>query len=292
MKRVGYWAEKMGVSASTAQRYMRRGIIPDAEQTLGGHWRAPYSFFAMRRASLAAGILSLDEGGNERAGHRNTRVPLELRKHFDGVFDVHSTVYKRGSLPYRLAMALSRAVDGLPVTLVELDYCDGYFREIVASDDRQDAFYEAMRCSVFAKWVPKEKHLAICRNAVKAGHVNRITLVVAYMLTYRGYAAGESREFAGLLLENWRILKGKKIADVNNQTWEVDDEDCFRPRLEWVEGSRSAFFRACPGGLQKEAARAAAILLGTEPPPNLMDEIQAMPRNKMRRSLHWIGHLQ
>ena len=262
-----FWGEKMCVSSSTAQRYMRKGIILNAVQTAGGHWRAPYTFFAMRKASIAAGILRLEQDGDEMVWSKNPRLSSELLQCFDGVFDVHSPVNKRGSLPYRLAMALSRGIDCLPVTLDELDYCDGKFREIIASENQQAALSEAKQCAVFTAWVPKDEHFTECKNEVEDGRNNYITLVVAYVLTFRGVAAGESKDYLGLLLHNWCILKGKKIADESNQEWRVDEDGVFRPRLSWVESSRSSFYRACPEATRREASLRAANLVGVEPPP-------------------------
>jgi hypothetical protein len=278
-----FWAKKMGVSPSTAHRYMRKGIIPNAVQTAGGHWRAPYTFFAMQEASIAAGILTLEQDGDEMVWRSNTRPPSELLKCFDGVFDVHSPVNKRGSLPYRLAMALSRGIDCEPVTFDELDYCDGKFRAIFASDDRLAAMNEAKKSPLFLAWLPKDEHLAECKNEVENGRNNYITLVVAYVLTFRGIAAGESKDYSGLLFHNLRILKGKKITDESNPVWEVDENGVFRPRLSWVESSRSSFYRAYPEVTRREASLRAANLLGTGSPLFHQDDRPAKQRNTIHR---------
>ena len=262
-----FWSKMNGYSPSTNKRWMIDGTIPNAEKTKGGHWRAPYTFFAMLDASIAAGSLTLEQDGDEMVWSSNTRPSSELLKCFDGVFDVHSPVNKRGSLHYRLAMALSRGIDCLPVTLDELDYCDGKFREIIASENQQAALSEAKQCAVFTAWVPEDEHFTECKNEVEDGRNNYITLVVAYVLTFRGVAAGESKDYLGLLLHNWCILKGKKIADESNQEWRVDEDGVFRPRLSWVESSRSSFYRACPEATRREASLRAANLVGVEPPP-------------------------
>jgi hypothetical protein len=278
-----FWGEKLCVSSSTAQRYMRKGIIPNAVQTAGGHWRAPYTYFAMQEASIAAGILTLEQDGDEMVWRSNTRLSSELLKCFDGVFDVNSPVNKRGSLPYRLAMALSRGIDCLPVTLDELDYCDGKFREIVASDDRFETMVRAMQCPVFAAWHPKDECIKFCRKEVADGRINYVTLVVAHVLSHRTHQAAGTNTYAEVLLANWRILKGKKIANLEDQAWEVDEDDILRPRLKWVEGSMKSMFRVTSVETRREAACTAAYLLRTAPPPLPQDERPAKQRNTIHR---------
>ena len=278
-----YWGERLNVSASTAQRYMRKGIIPNAVQTAGGHWRAPYSFFAMQEAGLRAGLFSVKLIDGELVYQDHTRLSPELLKHFDGVFDLHRPVHKRASLPYRLAMALTRAEAGLEVTFNKLEYYDEKIREMLASDDPEAAFREAKRCSLFSAWQPKDMYLDECKREVEAGRVTYAILMAAHALAIRSYSAGESMDYMGLVLKYWRILNGKKIANEYKQSWSVDQNGVFRPQLAWVKGSPSSFYKACPKTMQMMAARRANAILHNEPPKSPKDELQAKPSDTTHR---------
>ena len=185
-------------------------------------------------------------------------------------FEAANTVNKqttfRASMPYRIGAAIMRAVKGRPVTLRALDHYDGCVREALISPDPAQSIRQLLEDDSFFKaYHPEGYHLEKCLRYCSDGRGGYATLIAAHALAVRAYAAGEGKgDYQALLLDSWRIINAKVIANQEAPGWHVDDNDCFRPRLRWNQGGKSSMYRECPRPLQEESRAEALRLLRSE----------------------------
>ena len=188
-------------------------------------------------------------------------LTAELLSCFEAANIVNKQTAFRASMPYRIGVATTRAVNGLPVTLMKLHCYDGLIRAALISPDPEKSIRQLLeRDSFFRAYHPEEQHLERCLGYCADGRTDYATLVAAHALAVRAHTAGEGKDYQNLLLDSWRIIKGKVIANQEDPGWHVDDKDCFRPRLRWNQGGVSSMYRRCPHHLQ-ESARAEALRL-------------------------------
>ena len=251
------WANKLGVSVRTTKRYMKKGVIQNAEY-YDGQWRAPYSSLILHEA-----ILNIERAGLGTA----QSTSLMLRKQFKGAFDAHKPKNVQAALPYRIAAALTKAIKSQPVCLAELDHFDMIIREALLTAHPEDAINEAARsCKMFASFLPMKECLKACRIKVESGESNFMILVAASALATRAIAAGETSRFTDALLEYWVLIIGRRLQNKANPDWGIDDETgWFRPTFREANGSIPTIYRKCPASTQHKANEVVGKMLGFGP---------------------------